>query len=117
MSLLQEGGATFMYPILILLIISIFLIIKGVKNNSEKNLQLLKAISLFVLVFGFLGFTIGLIEALDNIVEVNKNISSQILAGGFKTGILPPTFGVFTFLVGRAGIIILIGLRKENQTN
>lgn len=113
MNLLQEGGSTFMYPILILLIVSIVLIIKGVKSNTEKNLNLLKAISLFVLVFGFLGFTIGLIGALDTIVSVNGDIAPQILAGGFKVGILPPTFGMFTFLVGRAGVIALIGMKKE----
>ena len=111
--LLSDGGPTFMYPILILLIVSILLIIKGIKNNTEKNLQLLKSISLFVLVFGFLGFTIGLIGALDKIVEVNGDIAPQILAGGFKLGILPPTFGMFTFLVGRAGVIALIGMKKK----
>lgn len=110
--LLSDGGPTFMYPILILLIFSIFLIIKGIKNNTEKNLKLLKAVSLFVLVFGFLGFTIGLINALDTIA-VAKDIAPQVIAGGFKIGILPPTFGMFTFLVGRAGIIALIGMKKE----
>ena len=111
--LLSDGGPTFMYPILLLLIFSIFLIIKGIKNNTEKNLKLLKAVSLFVLVFGFLGFTIGLIEAIDKITEVNGDIAPQIIAGGFKLGILPPTFGMFTFLVGRAGVIALIGMKKK----
>ncbi len=111
--LLSDGGPIFMYPILFLLIFSVFLIIKGIKNNTEKNLKLLKAVSLFVLVFGFLGFTIGLIEAIDKITEVNGDIAPQIIAGGFKLGILPPTFGMFTFLVGRAGVIALIGMKKK----
>jgi hypothetical protein len=111
--LLSEGGPIFMYPILILLIASIFLFIRGIKNNSTKNLNLLKSIGLFALVYGFLGFTIGLIGALDIITEVNGDIGTQVLAGGFKIGILPPTFGMFTFLVVRAGIITLIGLKKE----
>ncbi len=113
MTLLQDGGYPFMIPILILLFVLVFLIIKGLKNNSEKNLKLLKAISLFVLVYGFLGFTMGLIEALDAIARIG-DIAPQIIAGGFKLGILPPTFGMFVFLVGRAGIILLVGLKKES---
>lgn len=113
MTLLQDGGYPFMIPILILLFVLVFLIIKGLKNNSEKNLKLLKAISLFVLVYGFLGFTMGLIEALDAIARIG-DIAPQIIAGGFKLGILPPTFGMFVFLVGRAGVILLVGLKKES---
>ena len=113
MTLLEDGGYSFMIPILILLFVLIFLIIKGLKNNSEKNLKLLKAISLFVLVYGFLGFTMGLIQALDTIARIG-DIAPQIIAGGFKLGILPPTFGMFVFLVGRAGVILLVGLKKEN---
>lgn len=111
--LLSDGGYQFMIPLLILLIISIILIVKGIKRNTEKNLNLIKSISLFALVFGFLGFTIGLISALDKISQAS-DIAPQVLAGGFKLGILPPTFGMFIFLVGRGGIILLIGLRKEN---
>ncbi len=54
----------------------------------------------------------GLISALDKIA-IATDVAPQVLAGGFKLGILPPTFGMFTFLVGRAGIILLTGLKKE----
>lgn len=114
--LLSDGGYQFMIPLCILLIAAIFLIVRGVKNNTEKNLKLIKSVSLFALVFGFLGFTLGLISALDKISQAN-DIAPQVLAGGFKLGILPPTFGMLIFLVGRAGVILLIGLDKENQTN
>jgi hypothetical protein len=111
--LLSDGGYQFMIPLLILLFTSIFLIIRGLKNNTEKNLSLLKSIGLFSLVFGFLGFTLGMIGALDMISRAN-DVRIQVLAVGFKLGILPPTFGMFIFLIGRAGIILLIGLKKEN---
>lgn len=114
--LLSEGGPTFMYPLLILLIVLIYLIIRGIKNNSHKNLNLIKSISLFALVFGFLGFTMGLISLLD-IIPDTTSIDPRVLASGFKYGILPPTFGMFTFLVGRAGIILLISIHKEQKTN
>lgn len=110
--LLSDGGYEFMIPLLFLLIIVLLLIAKGVIKNSEKNLRLLKSISLFALVFGFLGFTIGLISALDTIANV-PDIAPEIIAGGFKIGILPPTFGMIVFLVGRAGVTVLIGLKKE----
>jgi len=110
--LLEDGGYDFMIRLLILLIGSIVVIARGVKNNTTKNLNLLKSISLFALVFGFLGFTLGLINALDKIA-IATEIAPQVLAGGFKLGILPPTFGMFIFLVGRAGITILIALKKE----
>ncbi len=114
--LLSDGGYQFMIPLLLLLALVIFLIIRGIKNNSEKNLKLLKSISLFALVFGFLGFTMGLISALDKISQTN-DIAPQVLAGGFKLGILPPTFGMFIFLVGRAGITLLISFQKEQKTS
>lgn len=110
--LLSDGGYEFMIPLLLLLFVILFLIVRGVKNNSDKNLSLLKSISLFALVFGFLGFTIGLISALDTIANVS-DIAPEIIAGGFKIGILPPTFGMIVFLVGRAGVTVLIGLKKE----
>ena len=110
--LLSDGGYEFMIPLLLLLFVILFLIVRGIKNNSDKNLSLLKSISLFALVFGFLGFTLGLISALDTIT-IAKEIAPQVLAGGFKIGVLPPTFGMIIFLVGRAGITILIGLKQE----
>ena len=112
MHLLSDGGYDFMVPLLILFFVILFLIGKGFKNNTEKNLKILKSICLFVLVFGFLGFTLGLIAALDKI-SIANDIAPQVLAGGFKLGILPPTFGMFIFLVGRAGITVLIALKKD----
>lgn len=110
--LLSDGGYEFMIPLLLLFFVILFLIAKGFKNNTEKNLNLLKSICLFVLVFGFLGFTLGLISALDKI-SIATEVAPQVLAGGFKIGILPPTFGMIIFLVGRAGITVLIALKKE----
>ncbi len=114
--LLSDGGYHFMIPLIILLIISIVLIARGIKNNTEKNLKLIKSVSLFALVFGFLGFTIGLIEALDKIT-LATSVDQRILSFGFKMGILPPTFGMFIFLVSRAGIILLISTHKDQETN
>lgn len=113
MNLINEGGPFFMVSLLILLILSLFLLIKGFKSNTEKNLELLKAVSLFALVFGLFGFILGLINALDALESINGDIAPAVLAGGFKRGILPPTLGTFVFLVGRLGIIALIWIKKK----
>lgn len=112
MHLINEGGPLFMVSLLILLFITIYLVAKGFRNNSEKNVALIKAITLFALVFGFFGFILGLINALD-MISSDGNVAPGILAGGIKRGILPPTLGIFTFLVGRFGVIVFTLIKKE----
>ena len=103
-----------MYTILIVLIISIVLIIKELlkPDASGKIFEIIKSLSLFALVWGFLGLMIGLITAFDAIESFNENMNPGILAGGLKIGLLAPTFGAFTFLVARLGIIGIL-LKKK----
>ena len=111
---LNEGGPLFMYTLLILLIVCIVLFIKAFTNGDPngKTQQLISSISLFALVWGFLGQMIGLIGAFDAISSINGDISTQVLAGGLKIGLLSPSFGMLVFLIVRLGIIGLI-LRKK----
>ena len=108
MHLLQEGGSFFMYLLLILLFVNSGLIILGLlkKDRRPKVSKLLTSISLFALVFGFLGQIIGLIGAFDAI-EAISNVSPSILAGGLKLSFLSSGLGALVFLVGMAGLIIL----------
>jgi len=111
---LNEGGPFFMYPILIILIIIITLTIKGVlqrKQDNTKTIALLSSIGFFVVAWGILGQTIGLIGAFDSIQAVG-DISMEVLAGGLKVSLLTTVFGILTFLFSRAGIIILTILKK-----
>jgi len=112
-SRLDEGGPLFMYTTLILLIVIIALLIRGfVKPTTrDKTITLVSSISLFVLVWGFLGQMLGLIGAFDAI-EAAGDISPAILAAGLKIAILSPLFGMFVFLIARVGIIILNILKK-----
>lgn len=112
MHLINEGGPLFMISLLILLILTIFLVAKGLKNSTQKNLDLIKAISLFAFVFGFFGFILGLINALD-MIPSNGEVAPGILASGIKRGILPPTLGTFVFLIGRLGVIVITWMKKE----
>ena len=109
MNLLNDGGPEFMYTTLTLLIICIALIFKAlfVGDENGKAMNLIKHISLFALAWGFLGLFIGLIGAFDAI-SMTDGISTGVMAGGLKIGLLSPSFGIFTFLVARLGIIILV---------
>jgi hypothetical protein len=111
---LNEGGPLFMYTTLILLIVIIALLIRGFlkKEARQQTITLVSSISLFVLVWGFLGQMIGLITAFDAI-EAAGDISPSMLAGGLKIAILSPLFGMVVFLIARIGIIILNLLKKE----
>ncbi|MBJ2174021.1 MotA/TolQ/ExbB proton channel family protein [Aureibaculum sp. A20] len=110
---LNEGGAFFMYPLLLILILVIVLIVKGLlkKEYSEKTIKLISSITLFALVWGFLGQLIGMIGGFDAIDSIDT-ISPAVLAGGLKISLLPPVFGTVVFLIGRLGIIALTWIKK-----
>lgn len=111
---LIEGGPFFMYPILFLLILILVLIVKGFleKGSNPKTLSLISSIGLFTVVWGFLGQTIGLIEAFDVIQRVG-DISMSLIAGGLKVSLLAPVFGLIVFLIARLGIIVLTWMGKD----
>lgn len=110
---LEEGGVFFMYPLLLMLLICVALVVYAlIKGDENSKLEkLVSSISLFALVWGFLGNLIGLISAFDAI-SIAKGISYQVLAGGLKVGLLSPVFGMVVFLIARLGIIALIFKRK-----
>ncbi|CAM1360594.1 conserved membrane hypothetical protein [Tenacibaculum sediminilitoris] len=112
MNFIIEGGWTFMIPLLALLVLVVILFIRGMKNNTEKNSKLIKSISLFSFVFGVLGFVLGMLGALKAISMAN-DIAPQVLAGGFRVGLIAPTFGLFIFLLGRLFDIILLWKREN----
>jgi len=112
-NLLNEGGAMFMYPILLILIICVVLIVKMLlkKDTDNKMVNLLKHISLFALVYGFLGLFVGLIGAFDNISSMQGNIATPVLAAGLKIGLLSPSFGMLVFLMAKLGLLA-VALKK-----
>ena len=113
MNFILEGGPIFMVPLLLLLAVIVILFGKGIKSNTEKTHKLINSLSLFAFVFGVLGFVIGLIGALEAISANSGNISSSILAAGFKVGLLAPTFGMVIFLLGKMFTIILSFIKKN----
>ena len=112
-NLLNEGGPLFMYTTLLVLIASVALIVKGLLKGDEngKTRKLVASLSLFALVWGFLGQIIGLIGAFDSI-EAYGSVSHEVLASGLKVALLSPAFGMVTFLIARLGIITLLLKQK-----
>ena len=97
---------------------SIFFLIKGFMNvnkdsaNSKKMLKLAVDSSLLGLVIGFFASILGLISAFDSI-EAMGDPDPAVFAGGLKISLLTATFGLFTFIIARIGILILKGLQKD----
>ena len=112
---LNEGGPFFTYPLLLMLLTCIGLVVYAfLKGDIHGKFQkLVSSISLFALVWGFLGNLFGLITAFDQIT-VNEPINYEVLAGGLKVGLLSPVFGMVTFLIARLGIIVLI-IKKQQH--
>ncbi len=113
---MNEGGVFFMYTLLAILLLILSLIVKT-SLQKKKNQQLISqinAISLFALVFGFLGQIIGMIQVFDAI-QFDGNISPEIMGRGLKITSLPPAFGMIVFLIGRLGTMILTVFKNKHN--
>lgn len=112
----NEGGPFFMYAILILLIIILAVFIKGLidRKDYSKTISLMKSLSWFTIAWGFLGRTIGLIVAFDN-VTAHDELTPSLLGEGLKMALLNPLFAIIVFLIARAGIIALILMQKKKS--
>lgn len=108
----EEGGPFFMSLILICLLLSIFFIVRGFvclkkdRLKTEKMLKLAVDSSLLGLVLGFFASILGLITAFDSL-EAIGNVEPSVFAGGLKVSLLTATFGLFSFVIARLGILIL----------
>jgi len=115
---LQEGGMFFMFPILIMLLLVMFLIVRGIislrkdHQGLHKNITLLNSIGLLTLVWGILGQLIGIVGMFDQVEEIG-NISTPIFASGLKVSALPPIFGFVVFIISRIATTIFTWLQKE----
>jgi len=114
-----EGGTFFMSLISICFLLSLYFLIRGfmtIKNNpgySKRMIRLVTDSSLLGLVVGFFASILGLITAFDT-VEAMGDPDPSIFAGGLKVSLLTATFGLFTFVIARLGILILRWLQKED---
>lgn len=112
-----DGGAAFTVPILIFLLAIIGLFIWGFikKTNQEKAMNLMNHFGWLAVAWGFLGRTVGLINAF-NLVEATGELTPRLLAEGLKMALVDPFFGIFVFIVARAGIIMLVAISKKSES-
>lgn len=108
-----DGGPVFTIPIFIILLVVIALFIWGFlkKDNHKKAVSLMNHFGWFAVAWGFMGRTFGLISAFDA-VEAHGELTPSLLADGLKMALVDPLFGIFVFIVARAGIILLIAMKK-----
>lgn len=113
---LNDGGPVFTYPLLLLMIVIIVMIIMaGInKSNNGKSIALIKSLGWFVLAWGFLGRTFGLIMAFDN-VSAHGELTPSLLAGGLKMALINPLFALFIFLIARGGVLYLLWMKKKER--
>ena len=117
---INEGGPVFMVPLVLIIIAILILFIialLGKKKIVHVN-QLIGHISLFGMIWGLLGSTMGLISAFDAI-EAAGDVSQPLFAGGLKVALLTTVFGFITFLIGRVAMLVLtikIQMRTATDT-
>jgi hypothetical protein len=112
MNLLLNGDTKTIILLAILLIITLFLIIRGFKNKSSKNIELIKHVSLFALVFGFYTLFYDLLQMFE-VIAIANDASHGVIAIGLGYAVSAPTLGMLIFLIGRLGIIYLTWSKKE----
>ncbi|MCM4161476.1 hypothetical protein FHG64_17585 [Antarcticibacterium flavum] len=112
----EEGGFFIMMFIFIVLIIGIFLLVRGIYFARKKDpkiartILLLNSIGLFALVLGVFGQLISLIEILDYLSSF-EDTTPRDFADGLKMTMLPTLFGAFVFLCTRFSTIALNWVR------
>ncbi len=113
LNIISDGGPVFMVPLMLFIFLIVILCVLALRKveTREKYSKLISHVSLFALVWGFLGSTLGLIQGFDAIQSVD-DISSGMMAGGLKIALLTTLFGLITFLIGRF-CMILITLKSK----
>jgi hypothetical protein len=112
-----EGGPIFMVTLVFVIGVMALLFVLALmgKKDVRKMSELIGHLSLFALIWGFMGSTFGLIEAFDAIESIDK-VSSSMFAGGLKVALLSTLGGCVAFLLGRLAMFILaMGLKPQKE--
>ncbi|WP_340115091.1 MotA/TolQ/ExbB proton channel family protein [Maribellus mangrovi] len=111
--ILNDGGVYITYPILILLLVMVVLFVRAMlgKTDFDKTKSLIVSISWFCIAWGYLGRTIGLIQAFDKI-QAAGDISPSMFASHLKMALVGPLVGLFAFIIARILIVILVARKK-----
>lgn len=112
-----EGGPVFMIILVLVIVVMVLLFALAFmgKKDVRKMIELIGHLSLFALIWGFMGSTFGLIGAFDAIESIDK-VSSSMFAGGLKVALLSTLTGCVAFLIGRLAMFLLaLGAKPKKE--
>ena len=114
--ILNDGHPLITYLILIVLVVILVLFVKRLiaGEHSEKSISLISSLGWFAIAWGFLGRTLGLIDAFDAI-QASGELTPSMISDGIKMALVGPLVGVITFIIARICIIILVWKKKEEH--
>lgn len=114
---LNDGHPVITYLIIIVMLMILVLFIKQLLagKNSKKTIALISSLGWFAIAWGFLGRTLGLIDAFDAI-QASGDLTPSMISDGIKMALLGPLVGVVTFIIARVCMIILIAREKKELT-
>ena len=102
---LVEGGIWFMLPIYVLWVTVIVLsatlfvrILIKKEADTRKHRDVILFLGSFAFLWVLLGQVLGMIQAMGAI-ERARDISPDLIAGGFKISLLAPVYGFVLFIV------------------
>ena len=113
-----EGGAIFMFPIDILLIVNLCIIgyllfnLISKKSPPAKPMELLKHIGGFALAWGAFCTLFGLFEAFRAIEAWQGPLAVNIIYGGMKVVLITILYGFVTYLISLIAYIIFKSIEK-----
>lgn len=117
------GGTLFMSVLsisfTIIIAVTILNIIRILRGKYETKKQILnindiRAIGTFAIIWGIFGQSIGLFSALQAL-EAAADISPQMIYGGIKVSFITTLYGMFIFLVSRLIAIILSNWHRKQM--
>ena len=114
----HDAGVLISYPLLVIIITLFILFFRALpkQNRYDKTITILISLGWFAIAWGYMGRTIGLIEAFDK-VAASGEISPSMLSSGLKKAILGPLMGIISFLISRSGVLILQVLKKKQSSH
>ncbi len=108
-----EGGALFMFPLLLLLIVNICLFIYVLISRSQRKLinakwlAAIKQIGGLAAAYGAFGTVFGLFQAFHAIENSPEIIPFPVICGGLKVAALNVVYGLLILCLSQLAYIIL----------
>ena len=100
--LFYQGGPLFLTLISLPIIALIVVLVRSRKNRSLEAAA--RELGSLALALGVLGSLIGLFEGFQA-VEQMGGVSPEMLMGGLKVSLITSLYGLFGYLLSRAGIL------------